>query len=174
MSEQDNYHEFLIELEKQRAKTVVAGTIIPQLAGLASVIGGIVLMILGITGATSILVESGGFKANLLNASPGVILLGTGFLIIFVSIPKQCSFTRINRDGIDTGVYVVHGMSVDDPKKVPPPQAKRVKNASVTVCPNKVFRPSQAMRLENRGQTTLSSIFRADRGQETWSVPNCS
>ncbi|MCG8053270.1 MAG: hypothetical protein JAZ15_18900 [Candidatus Thiodiazotropha endolucinida] len=122
MNDNNENHDLLVELEKQRTKTVVAGTLIPQLSGLICVIGGVVLLLLGITGTTSILVESGDFKANLLNASPGVVLLLIGFLIIFVSIPKQRSYTEINKDGISTGIYIEHGMVMSDKNE---PQNKK-------------------------------------------------
>ena len=86
----DDSHKFLLELEKQRTKSIIAGSIIPQLAGFFCVLGGVVLFFLGVGGAgsTDLLVESGGFKATLINASPGVFLILVGALILVLSTPR--------------------------------------------------------------------------------------
>ncbi len=106
------YEELAIELEKLRTKSLIAGSIIPQICGLSCVIGGIILLILGITGSADLLIESKGFTAKLVNSSPGVVMMFIGFLITFVSIPKQSSHLKITDKGFVTGSSVRHGMFI--------------------------------------------------------------
>jgi hypothetical protein len=62
--------------------------LISLIGGIGCLIAGIILTLLGLTGATEWIVEISGFTSKLINASPGVILMIIGFILTFKSRMK--------------------------------------------------------------------------------------
>ena len=70
------------EIIKQGMHYEFLSFLLPFISGFACLIGGFILTILGFTGDTSWIVEVSGFTSKLTNATPGIILMVIGFLII--------------------------------------------------------------------------------------------
>jgi hypothetical protein len=68
--------------------------ILGQITGILFLLAGVVLCILGISGAVDLIVEGGGIGTKLLNGSPGVVLAFLGFLILWRYKPR-ISFDRV-------------------------------------------------------------------------------
>lgn len=100
----------ILELEKQRSKTMLYSSIIPQIGGLCCVLCGLFFLYIGVSGTTDLLVESGSFKANLINASPGIVLIFIGCVLMFLSIPKQKTYLETNGDLFKSSANISHGM----------------------------------------------------------------
>lgn len=60
-------------------------TLISLCSGILCLIGGFILIILGFAGSIDWIVEVSGFSSKLINASPGIILLIVGLIIVLNS-----------------------------------------------------------------------------------------
>lgn len=72
-------------------KTYRIAIIIGQATGIIFLCGGILLMLLGVTGAINIIVSKGTLEAKLINAAPGVVVALFGAIIIMRYKPNISS-----------------------------------------------------------------------------------
>ncbi|GHU56780.1 hypothetical protein FACS189411_08320 [Bacteroidia bacterium] len=59
--------------------------IISLIGGIGCIIAGIVLTLLGFSGSIEWIVETTGFTSRLINASPGIVLMIIGFILVYKS-----------------------------------------------------------------------------------------
>jgi hypothetical protein len=59
--------------------------LLSMIAGWGMIIGGIVLMLLGLTGEVEFFIDAVDFKARILNASPGLVLTLIGAYVVLKS-----------------------------------------------------------------------------------------
>lgn len=87
------------EIIKQGMHYEFISFLLPFISGFACLIGGFILTILGFNGNISWIVEVSGFTSKLTNATPGIILMIIGLLIILnkkfeVNISKKSVKTK--------------------------------------------------------------------------------
>lgn len=87
------------EIIKQGMHYEFISFLLPFISGFACLIGGFILTILGFNGNISWIVEVSGFTSKLTNATPGIILMIVGLLIILnkkfeVNISKKSVKTK--------------------------------------------------------------------------------
>lgn len=108
-------------------KTYRYAVIIGQVTGIVFLCGGLLLMLLGVTGAINIIVSKGTLEAKLINAAPGVVIALFGAIIIVCYKPKISSeeVHTVTRTGKGKGRVVAYSERSTTKKKRAAARARR-------------------------------------------------
>ena len=95
-------------------RTYGAAILIGICAGVLFAVGGVILALLGISGAVEFVVESASLKARLTNASPGVVLAAMGMIIIWRYKPRLSHDIELGPRGLKSRGVSIERIVRDD------------------------------------------------------------